>query len=122
MAYTSCVNVAIKESDYNKIKSDSFFDELLINVSKRVIYDENGKKICILKWNNVKWYTTRDDVVSIIDVFMNRLRSLAEYEYLRLGQDVDDIEHEMKFLGRAYFSVITKSEAKPLSDFVLAVA
>lgn len=77
MAYTSCVNVAIKESDYNKIKSDSFFDELLINVSKRVIYDENGKKICILKWNNVKWYTTRDDVVSIIDVFMNRLRSLA---------------------------------------------
>lgn len=111
MAYTSCVNVAIKESDYNKIKSDSFFDELLINVSKRVIYDENGKKICILKWNNVKWYTTRDDVVSIIDVFMNRLRSLAEYEYLRLEQDVDDIEHEMKFLGRAYFSLITKLEA-----------
>lgn len=81
----------------------------MINVSKRVIYDENGKKICILKWNNVKWYTTRDDVVSIIDVFMNRLRSLAEY--LRLGQDVDDIEHEMKFLGRAYFSLITKLEA-----------
>lgn len=25
MAYTSCVNVAIKEIDYNKIKSDSFF-------------------------------------------------------------------------------------------------
>ena len=42
---------------------------------------------------------------------MNRLRSLAEYEYLRLGQDVDDIEHEMKFLGRAYFSLITKLEA-----------
>lgn len=49
MAYTSCVNVAIKESDYNKIKSDSFFDELLINVSKRVIYDENGKKDMYIK-------------------------------------------------------------------------
>mgnify|MGYP004675843579 CR=1 FL=1 len=110
MAYTSCVSVAIKESDYNKIKSDGHYDELLLNASLDVVYDEDDGKICILRWNSVKWYTTRDDIVSVGDIFMHKLRSLGEYEYLRLGQDVDDIEHEMKFFGRAYFSLLIKSE------------
>lgn len=106
MGYLSNVHIAIKESDYDKLTKHLCFEEFISNTNcNKIFYDEYIGKIRILIWNDVKWYFTRSDLAALFDIFMNRLRTLDEYEYLRLGQEPDDIEHEMKFHGMIFFEL-----------------
>lgn len=107
MGYLSNVHIAIKESDYDKLIKHLCFEKFISSPSyNKIFYDEYIGEIRILIWNDVKWYFTRRDSAVLFDIFINRLRTLDEYEYLRLGQESDDIEHEINFRGRIFFELM----------------
>ena len=106
MGYLSDVAIAIKESDYNNLAKDlSFKDFIMLPSFNKSIYYEDIGVIRILIWREVKWYSTRIDLNNSLNIFMNKLRTLDEYEFLRLGQDANDIEHETKFRKFIFFSL-----------------
>ena len=54
--------------------------------------DPNPYGVQVLRWYGVKWYDEFEEVQYI----MNFIRSLGygNYEFMRIGEDVDDVERE----------------------------
>lgn len=111
MGYYSEVGIIIKEKDYQKLtkriekvktEDEKLYENLLWTTIKGVDdsyvvetsfgYDPVlAEEYRILHWDNIKWY---ENNFPEVDYIMNFVRDLDCYQYIRLGEDVDDTEFE----------------------------
>lgn len=110
MGYYSEVGIIIKETDYQKLvksiedikyEDEKLYENLCWTVTKNkdsyIVETSFGydniapTEYRVLHWDNVKWY---ENTFQEVDYIMNFIRDLDAYQYLRLGEDVDDTEFE----------------------------
>ena len=95
MGYRSDVNIITRIENtelVNVLKDDAkdeLWDEFEIGTIK--MYDGNKVKILIAKVSDVKWYESYPSVRQIMDA-MHRIEDDETYGFIRLGEDMDDIE------------------------------
>ena len=102
MGYYSDVAIAIRKRDAKRL-----FDEVAKRPDEDIVKwfvsnrmeefnindaDPNPDGVQVLRWYGVKWYDEFEEVQYI----MNFIRSLGygNYEFMRIGEDVDDVERE----------------------------
>lgn len=97
MGYCSEVSIAIKNSDYQRLRKDLAkfcaaspddayaWPDLLDSCEKFAARD--GR--IVLYWDSIKWYA---DYFSGVAFVMDKLRTLDDVDFLRVGEDPDDIE------------------------------
>lgn len=104
MGYMSDVGVVIKEHEYKKFVKEKRVTRVMaaITTSKLVI-DDDRNYFRILIWKNIKWYDVIGGKYCDITYFMNYLRSNLSYEYIRIGQDANDVEYENNLQGNRFF-------------------
>ena len=108
MGYRSDVAAGIRREDCRRLFAAAHKESLRpSNPKKARCYDENGSPEdflasavvtehdrgsdglwTTLKWLNIKWYP-QYEAVKFIESF---LKGLDEYQYIRFGDDVDDVE------------------------------
>lgn len=102
MGYYSDVAIAIRKRDakclFEELAKRPDDDTVKWFVSSSMeefnIYDadHNPDSIQVLRWDREKW----DDEFEEVQYIMNFIRSLGygNYEFMRIGEDYDDVEHE----------------------------
>lgn len=109
MGYYSEVGIAIKEKSYQditekacgvtdtKLKDDimslitSATDNYVVNHNFGYLEQEDPYRILHWKW--VKWYIPEFHEVVW---FMEKLKECDDYQFIRLGEDIDDTEQDSK--------------------------
>ena len=80
----------------------------------------SGKKedVVYLMWHYIKWYDFEpDDCYSDVRWLMKYLRGLKLYEYIRIGEEYDDIEIEQ--VGSNYDAVLEFHRDIKISEYCL---
>ena len=93
----SDVAIAMKQTDYEKLQKaieelDEDTKEDVTHFMKGVSLEvsSENKEYVILKWEWVKWY----DYFPEVEFILNFLEEIEKYDYIRIGEDYDDIECE----------------------------
>lgn len=103
MSYRSDVAVALREADFNRfqeavkarIAEDPEFDRSITHgIDNKVV--RNG--IVVLKWGWWPWDENDEDIAFLFE-FLNET---GKYQYVRIGEDIKDIE----YVNSADFSAI----------------
>lgn len=92
MSYYSDVGLVISKDDYDRMCeaiSDDGFN--LIQCAEVVEFARraDSSSWVYLKWTDERWYIGHDGDVDEIEAFLETI----PHEYLRSGEEVDDIEH-----------------------------
>ena len=105
MGYYSDVAIAIRKRDAKRLLDeaaklpDDNYLRRLVEQHKETIddFDPNPEGVQILRWFGVKWYNELWEIKHIMDF----IRSLGEgnYEFMRIGEEYDDVEHEGTIAG-----------------------
>lgn len=115
MGYYSQVAIAMSKDDYNtlvekvtklknendtKDKKDFYIqsiydivtnpDRFRVTQTKNYTIESKTLDVVILTFDYIKWYETDNDISYI----MNFVRSLGMYQFIRIGEEYDDIEVE----------------------------
>lgn len=86
-AYDGMVAMAENEFGLNSYE----YDFIANNEDKKIAKDND---IVILSWNDVKWYNDFAEV-QFIQEYLNVMYDANEsYNFIRLGEEIDDIEKE----------------------------
>lgn len=111
MGYYSDVSIAIKKADMECLKSQlakkAFTPDVPINILNFVLnaikdgQQDNDNNISVLSWYSLKWYKEFPEI-QFINKFLN---TLDEYEFIRIGEDEEDIEHYGGFEDGNVFEV-----------------
>ena len=98
MGYYSNVKFALPISNWKALKaqaaeavkqsSDPDGRNLLEHPESEREFDWKGQRWVLVTWYYVKWYFNEPDV-AVIEAYLNES---DEYEYARVGEEVDDVE------------------------------
>ena len=100
MGYRSDVALGLRKVDFEEMMKKVELIEKQ-DVKKEVLsLIEEGKKnvkqsydsFVILYWESIKWY---ESLYPEIKFIMNFIEDLEEYDYVRIGEDTDDITEEL---------------------------
>ena len=112
MGYYSAVGISIKEKDYQKLtkniekcldfEGDTTNQETIKDVKRlmaccdanyKFIPDDDTKEVYhYFGWDYIKWY---ENHFAEVDYIMDFIHSLEDYNFIRLGEDTDDIHEEI---------------------------
>ena len=100
MGYRSDVALGLRKVDFEELMKRVELIEKQ-DVKKEVIeLIKDGKKnikqsytdFVVLYWESIKWY---ENMFPEIKFIMNFIEDLEEYDYVRIGEDTDDITEEL---------------------------
>lgn len=98
MGYRSNVRISTNRAGYkelfksvsNSLNGDSFYD--LFSTNGLDFYDEYKDSV-IFGWDYVKWYEEYDEVSIVMDT-LKRLGDKYPFEFIRVGEDDNDVDHK----------------------------
>ena len=93
MGYRSDVRISTNKADYQKFVEYVGNIKGLISDNGPEFYDEDEDSV-IFGWDQVKWYEEYDDVSTVMNA-LDELSGECCFEYIRVGDDDDDIEHRV---------------------------
>lgn len=85
MSYLSKVGIAVKKDDYQKMikeLNDNGYDSNCVLYWATILERDN---VCVIIFDEIKWYVGEYEDISIIDDFVNKLEWC---EYFEIGEDL----------------------------------
>lgn len=97
MGYYSDAALCLRERDFKellaeekKVGSDAYNFLALADIT--VIDECGGDKVLCVRWTSVKWYHDFEEI-QVIEAWMDEGNGYHPYNFVRLGEDYEDIEH-----------------------------
>ncbi len=90
MGYRSKVRICTKKESMERLEKELKEKDLFIPYDFEQL-NEDGTKI--VGWDWIKWYPEYDDI-SFIEHF---IYDLDDYEFARVGEDIEDVEYNSDF-------------------------
>ena len=98
MGYYSDVVIALKKADFHKMKSEIYYNILdkdlqkltkeVLSLAEKTEIERNTEDYLVLRWAYIKW----DSFFGEIKYINDYLLKLPHYDFVRIGEDYDDIE------------------------------
>lgn len=94
MGYRSDVRVILKKEDYEELvkKMNEFYERRdykcrMFDEDEVIVFSQNEKWVKF-GWDFVKWYESYED----INMIMNFITNCEQYHYMRLGEEIGDLD------------------------------
>lgn len=99
MGYYSEVVLAMPESEWDKLASQDKTDSansVFVNFDRKIWFEHSGcsevdEKWVLIRWNSIKWYWPGNDSITAIQHYVERCE--GPFEFLRLGEEIEDVEY-----------------------------